>query len=109
MTSETEIVANLRSAKVAKKHAQLLLDAATVIEEQGTVHKATVADLRTALTECENMKNALRDTMVSKMAYDNLKERLNATQTECYTTAHILTICTVSFVIGVGVAIALFR
>lgn len=104
-----EILNNLRSAKVAKKHAQLLLDAADAIEQQETAHKVTIADLRTALVECENMKNALRDTSVSKMAYDNLKERLDATQTECYTTSHILTLCTVSFVIGVAIAIAIFH
>lgn len=104
-----EIVNNLRSAKVAQKYAQLLLDAANAIEQQETAHKVTIAELRTALIECENMKNALRDTSVSKSAYDNLNERLNATQKECYTVAHSITICTISFVIGIAVALLTFK
>lgn len=104
-----EIVNNLRSAKVAKKYSLLLLDAADAIEQQETAHKVTIADLRTALIECENMKNALRDTSVSKAAYDHLNERLNAARRECYTMAHAITICTISFVIGIVVALLIFK
>lgn len=71
------ICERLNEAKVASKYKSLLFDASKLIQSMNAAHHNTVHELEHAVRQCEEMKNALRDTTVSKETYDSLQKRVN--------------------------------
>lgn len=67
----------LNEAKVAAKHKTLLADASSLLQMLNTTHHGTVQELEHALSQCEDMKNSLRDTNVSREAYESLQGRVD--------------------------------